>query len=490
MANEQNSRFTNFAGTQVARGIGTDMPLVALESSVDATVIANLNTINGLMPKIADVFIRETRVFASPLDPYITVYDERFGIGIEQFAFKVGAQNHKRDGTCVGRGTPEGVAQIDLSNIAYNVTVDVKDREVNKGVLNEGQAGAYIAEKLRTPLKTISSLFYRAWIEKLSDVVDGSRSLSSHVSGNGLTYPNGSASVSYQPTIEGYAGVVEKRNEVLPALAAGVQYEIATPLDALNILNRIKSMVADFAFESNQFNKLGIDTFTTGVPLLIMERKVLDAMDTVFAEYNAKGNGNGNFGYAGFPSVTAREYARQFAELVEIDAFADLPTSAADAEVKYTGYGLHAVLIDRDALIRVNHWADVEGQRCSQERLTGYSFAGEATLAIWKGVNSYAMVFRQGGAVTFESGHFDVEDASGDAITSGDMVAPGALVTVSGGTGYNLATVTLNGTSLTIGADDSVTFPMPQGDAVIVVTTTSERGENHGSQGLDNRPTP
>lgn len=472
MTNEQTSRFTNFAGQLIANGIDTAMPLVALEQSTDPTVLANITAINSLMPKVTDVFIRETRIFVSPLEKFVTKFDERFGAGIEQAGFMVGAYNEKRDGTCVPRGTPDMASQLDLVNFAYDALVDIKDREIDRAVLNESQRGAYISEKMKTPLKTIGSLKYRAWVQLLSDVIDGTRSISSKTSGNGINAKSGSATVTYNPTITGYAGKVEKVAPVLPPVEVGQKYEINTPIEAIEIVNKLKAIASDFKFESTQFNKLGIDTFSTGVPLLIAETKVLDAMDTVFAEFNAEGNANGNYGYAGFPTMTAREYIRQFAELVEIDAFADLPTDPADAEVAYAGYNLKFVLVDRDAFVEVVKWADMEGQRCSAKRLTGYSFQGESILSIWRGVNSYAMVAPVAGAVTFEAGNFDV--AVGDtAVTSGDAIAPGTIVTVSGGTGYDLTDVKVNGVSVAI-SEDKASFAMPQENAVITVTTSAE----------------
>lgn len=388
MANEQNTRFTGFAGQLVASGIAQNMPLVALEEAVDSTTYANLSKINGLMPKIKDIFIRETRIFQNPLDPYINRYDERYGAGLEQAAFMTGAYNEKHDGTCVPRGTPDMASQLDMINFAYSVDVDIKDREIDKAVLDDGQRTAYLSEKMKTPLKVIGTLKYRAWVQLLSDVIDGTRSIASATSFNGQSAKSGSASVTYAPNIVGYAGVVEKRTEVIPMVEVGQKVTIATPLDALNICNELKARAADFAFETTVYNKLGIDTFATSKPILIAERKVLDAMDTVFAEANANGNGN-NYGYAGFPTVSARAYLREFCgDLVEIDTFAELPTNP-----DYADYALHFVLIDRDAFVEVVKWADMEGQRCAKARLTGYNFAGESILSIWRGVDSYAMVF-------------------------------------------------------------------------------------------------
>lgn len=388
MTNEQTARFTQFAGQLVAGGVGRQSPLVGLEETVDATTYANLEKIHGMLPKITDVFVRETRVFSNPLAPYITTFNNRYGAGMEQVAFKIGAYNEKRDGTCFPKGVPDVTSQLDLVNFAYSVDVAVYDRMVDKAMMDEGQVGAFVAQLLRTPLKTIATLKYRAWVQLLSDVIDGVREIDSYTASNGVNAPTGvTASVEYEPDITGYAGVVEKRTEVIPMLEVGVRPQIEEPIDALNICNELKARAADFMFESSVYNKLEIDTFSTGVPLLIAERKVLDAMDTVFAEANATGNG-GSYGYAGFPTVSARDYIRQFAEIVEIDAFSDLPTNT-----DYEGYALHFVLIDRDAFIENIKYADAESMRCAKERATGTNWQGESILSIWRGVNSYAMVF-------------------------------------------------------------------------------------------------
>lgn len=388
MVNEQNARFTQFAGQLVASGVGKQSPLVGLEDKVDATVLANLEKIHGLIPKITDIFVRETRVFENPLGPYITQFNNKYGAGMEQVAFKIGAYNEKRDGTCFPKGVPDVASQLNLINMAYSVDVAVYDRMVDKAVMDEGQVGAFVAQLLRTPLKTIATLKYRAWVQLLSDVIDGTRTIDSYTASNGVNAPAGvSADVSYEPVIEGYAGVVDKREEVIPMLEIGVRPSIASPMDALNICNELKARAADFMFESSVYNKLGIDTFSTGVPLLIAEKKVLDAMDVVFAEANATGNGS-NYGYAGFPTVSARDYLRQFSEIVEIDTFASLPVNS-----DYAGYALHFVLIDRDAFIENVKYADSESMRCAKERATGTNFQGESIMSIWRGVNSYAMVF-------------------------------------------------------------------------------------------------
>lgn len=462
MTNSQNAQFAGFSGQLVKSGIDTNMPLVALEQGVDATVWGNLDKIQSMMPKLKDVFVRETRVFRSPLEEFITKFDERFGAGLEQVAVKYGAYNEKQDGTCVPLGIPEMVSQLDVVNWAYSVDIDIPDYFIDKAVLDEGQRGSVVAALMEAPIKTIHSARYRAWVQLLSDVVDGERSISSKDSYNGYAAKGSAASVTYAPEIVGYAGMVEKSPSVLPEIQLGVQYSINSPIEALNICNRLKSIAADMRFESTAFNKLGIMTFVTSEPLLIMETKVLDAMDAVFAEYNARGNANGNYGYAGFPTVSAREYLRSFSQIVEIDSFAALPDNTdASYEFKTAGYCLKAVLTDRDAFVEIIKNQSVEGQRCAKKRLTGYNWQGQSIFSIWRGVNSYALLGKTEGGITVTGGSASV---GGDTVTS---AAPGTVVTVAPTSG-TITKVVVNGEDL--GAVDS--FVMPQADAVVVITAS------------------
>lgn len=382
-----NEQFNGYSGQLIASGIDDAMPLVALEQGVDQTTYANLQAIQGMIPKIKDIFVRETRVFKNPLEQYITKFDERYGAGLEQVAVKYGAFNEKQDGTCVPRGIPEMTSQLDLVNFAYSVDMDIPDYFIDKAVLDEGQRGSVVAALMEAPLKTIASLKYRSWVQLISNVIDGTRAIGSTTAFNGATTKSGSASVTYNPTITGYAGMVEERTEVLPMVQVGQQYTMPSASAALSICNRLKSIAADMRFESTAFNKLGIMSFVTDKPLLIAETKVLDAMDTVFAEANVAGNGS-NYGYAGFPTVTAREYLSDFAQLVEIDTFAPLPTNAS-----YADEALHFVLLDRDAFVEIVKNQSVEGQRCAKKRLTGYNWQGQSILSVWRGVDSYAMLF-------------------------------------------------------------------------------------------------
>lgn len=382
MSNYQDASFKPFAGQLVANGIGKNLPLANLEEGTIADM--NLAKIQGLTPKIKDIFIRETRVFNNPIDKYVTKFDSRFGAGMEQAVFKNGAPNAKLDGTCMPWGNPEMVSQLNISNFAYDVDVSIRDHEIDKVVLDSGQLGAYVAQKMRTPLATISQMKYRSWIQLLSDVTDGTREIQSDVASNKT-----GAEVTYNPTVTGYAGLVSDTSYVIPAVERGKLATIPDASTALNIAQELEGIAADFKYSANDDNRLEVNTFVTSTPILFMEEKVLNALDAIFANTNVKAESSGTgYGYAGFPTKSFRDYVRRFAEICEIDSFASLPTNTT-----YEGSRLGAVLMDRDCLIEKIEYADVESFRCTKERATGYSFQGSSAMSIWKGLNSYAMLW-------------------------------------------------------------------------------------------------
>lgn len=381
MANYQDDQFAPYAGQLIKDGIGTNLPITSLEEGTVTSL--NLAKIQGLTPKIKDIFIRETRIFNNPIDKYVTKFDSRFGAGMEQAVFKGYATNAKLDGTCMPWGNPEMVNQMNLTNFAYDFDVSIRDHEIDKVVLDEGQLGSYVAQKMRTPLAGIAQLKYRAWVQLLSDVTDGTRNISSKTSSDAT-----GTSVTYNPTVKGYAKATELMNEIIPAVERGKLATIPDAQAALDIAQTLEGRAADMVYAADDMNKLDAQTFVTGTPILFMETKVLNALDAVFANANAAGTGTG-YGYAGFPTKTFREFVSRFSEICEIDSFALLPTATATAKQR-----LGAVLMDRDALVEKIEYADVESFRCAKERATGYSYQGSSTLSIWQGLDSYAMLFK------------------------------------------------------------------------------------------------
>lgn len=375
MASQQDTQFATYAGQLIANGVRPNAPLIPLEGQSNSTVLNNLTLIGSLMPKISDVIIRETRIFDNPIDPYFRKFGAEYGAAIEQAEFQTGATNKLNAGRCVPRGSVDMTSQMNIQNYAYDIEIDIKDREINMAVMNAQQAGSYVAQKLRTPLKTMSSEKYAAEKQLLSDIIDGTRSIVS-------TDGDGNA-VTYTATVTGYCGVVEDSGVTLNEITLQNTPAFASGADAATVIKKIQSAARDMKTENTTYNVLQNNTFVLGRPLLVMESKTLDALDNSLALDGTDKR---------VPTRSGREFLRDSVgvEIVEIDSFAAMPTNA---DPDYSGKRTGAVLIDRDSLTEHIRFSDVESQRCSAQRSTGYSFQGESTLSIYRGAPAYALMF-------------------------------------------------------------------------------------------------
>lgn len=366
--------FNQFAGQEVASGIRPNEPVIEFEGTASQTYLANMGLIRGLIPKVGKVLIRETRVFDNPLDKIFRKTSLPFGVGFEDFEFAEGAINKKTGDECIPHGSPAGNSQLNLLNLGWSFSVGIYDREINKAVLTPEEAGQYVAQKTRTMRKGFAMLKYRSMVQLISDVIDGTRSVSSTTQSDGQ-----GSSVTYNPTITGYAGEVEDSGIVLPSLVQGTVPAFANAQAALDIVKRLENAATEMREEGTAYSKAGINTFLLQKPNLIMESKVLNAIDNAWAM-------DGTF--KGIPTKTAREYMSQFADIVEIPgSFAALPTNATYADKR-----LAAVLIDKDSCTEAIQWEDVEEQRCTLSRMTGMNFAGAEALAVYRGNPAYALL--------------------------------------------------------------------------------------------------
>lgn len=372
--------FNDYAGQLVSGGVSTDptYPVNALEQSPLTT---NLNNWNGLSAKVKDVFTRINPRFSSPLERLITRWDERYGAGMEQVSFGY-SPNKKMDGTCYPQGTPAPiVSQADYLNFAYNMTINLPDYLFNKYVLDEGQMANLASEYLAAPARSIGYMRHLALTQLISDVVDGTRSIASNSQSDG----NG-ASVTYDtPNITGYAGKVVDSGISIAAPARGSPTATPTVDNALTIARLFESAAADFGFVGDDYNKKGQSTFTEGQPWLVMEKKTLNALDAAFVDGNPASNASYQVG-----PTTFRTYVSRFANLIETDAFADLPTNEA-----YTNKRLGGVLIDAyDPIIEdVKIPENVESFRCVGSRATGYNYVYSSIIAVSQMTDSYALLF-------------------------------------------------------------------------------------------------
>lgn len=366
--------FNDFAGQEIASGIRTNGPVIAFEEEATRTYLNNMGLINGLIPKIGKVLVRETRIMESPLDAIFRKDSLPFGVGWEDAEFATGGKNKKNDGTCVPIGNPSAESQLNLINLAWSIDVSIKDREINKAVMSPEEAGQYIAQKMRTPRKTLAALKYRAETQIISDVIDGTRTVSSTDSSDGT-----GTSVTYNPTIKGYAGAVEDLGFVLAPLVQGTPASFAQASDAMDMLVQIQNAATEMREESTYYSKLGLSTFCLKRPNLVIEEKVLNALDKAWALDGAAKQ---------IPTRTAREFLDTFCDVVSFPgAFAALPTNA-----NYTDKRLAAVLIDKDSCTEMIAWDDVSSQRCAKERLEGFNWGGESAMAIYRGNPACAFI--------------------------------------------------------------------------------------------------
>lgn len=367
--------FNAYAGQLVASGVRPNEPVIAFEETADQTVYANISMFGNLLPKIAKTLIRETRIRANPLDIHFRKSSLPYGVGFEEFQFTEGAINKKNDGRCFPFGNVPGDSQLNLLNFAWSYDINIYDREINKAVLTPEEAGSFSAQKMRTMYKGYASQKYSAELQLLSDVIDGTRTVTSTTQSDG----NGT-SVTYNPTITGYAGQVDDSNIVLAPLTQGTIPAFASAQDALDLVKSLQNAVTEMYEEDTAYSKMGISTFLLSRPLIFMESKTLNAIDNAWAMDGT---------YKGIPTKTAREFIGSFGDLVEIpgQGFAPIPTNAS-----YTDRRLFAVAIDRDSLSENVLWENVEGQRCAKQRSTNYNYAGASTLSVYRGNPAYALL--------------------------------------------------------------------------------------------------
>ena len=141
----------------------------------------------------------------------------------------------------------------------------------------------------------------------------------------------------------------------------------------------IQNAATEMREESTYYSALGINTFCLQRPNLVIEEKVLNALDKAWALDGAAKQ---------IPTRTAREFLETFCDVIAFPGvFADLPTNAS-----YTNKRLAAVLIDKDSCTEAIAWEDVASQYCCKERMTGYNFGGASSMAIYRGNPACAFI--------------------------------------------------------------------------------------------------
>ena len=141
----------------------------------------------------------------------------------------------------------------------------------------------------------------------------------------------------------------------------------------------IQNACTEMREEGTYYSALGINTFCLQKPNLVIEEKVLNAIDKAWAlDGTAKQ----------IPTRTASEFLSTFCDIVSFPgSFSDLPTNSS-----YTDKRLACVLLDKDSCTEMIAWSDAESQRCAKERLTGWNIGGASAMGIYRGNPACAFI--------------------------------------------------------------------------------------------------
>jgi len=355
------SGFDIYSGQLVADGIDTTAPLIPFDKT---GAITDLRVLDGVMTKIGKMVFKQPKSFIGPIDPIFVKGGMEFGGASEIVSIVDSPPNAKEDGTCVPRGQPDITSQLNVANFAYACDVDIRDSVLRKYVNTSGDLASYISMILGTPTKRISALKYQAQRHLVSNIFDGTRTISSNTksdeSGTAVTYSSGA--------ITGYAGKIEHETYTKTTM---------TLADVRTFCSKIEDAYDAMKFENDQYTKSGSQDFLASTPNLIIENSLLRTMDRLTTAVTET-----------HPSVEEKASIRlgAIANLIKIDSFDTPPTNEL-----YPTDTIGAVLIDPETFREDMLNADVESERCAKKRLTGYSYRGESILYADRSVPAYAI---------------------------------------------------------------------------------------------------
>lgn len=361
--------FSKYAGTLVADGEATYKPVFDLEEGTTDDITDLPATIDGLASKLSGIIINPTMVYNDNLSDLFIKSSAEFGIGYEETGYLGGAPDYKSDGTCKQIGNVSLADPMYHSiNYAVHEVLEVKDDEFKKSVFNSEQLSSLVANKIQTIAKTRAQKIRLAYRQIVSDVIDGTRSIASNTKSDGT-----GDSVTYAPTVTGYAGKVYDgvvdfgMDKAVAGVGIGYQPVFSTA-NALAFLKGVKTIGRDIAIESTDFNLAGREVFVNGKPTLTLEKKVLDALNYALMD--------GDQHKLGYNATGASDFLADTFEVKPIDAFASLPTSD-----DYSNVRLGAVISVPGVFREVTYQDSMESDRCMGRRSTVYDY--QALKAMW-----------------------------------------------------------------------------------------------------------
>lgn len=376
--------FSTYAGTLVENGEDATrkIPMFNLEEGMNIDPSDLPATMDGLMPKLTDIIVNPTMVYNEPnLDGLFMKKSAEFGYGYEEVGYLGGALDAKSDGTCKQIGTMT-MADPTYHGINYAVheVLEIFDDEFKRSVMTAEQLSSLVANKIMGIAKTKAQKLRLAERQVISDVIDGTRSISSNTKSDGT----GDA-VTYAPEVVGYAGKIYDSVTDFgldkAVAGVGVGYQPAfTTANATALLKGLKQIGREIAQEGTDFNLAGREVFTVGKPTLTIEAKVLDGLNYALMD--------GDQHKLGYSSNGALEFLSDAFEVKPIDAFAELPTNEDYEDVR-----LGAVISTPGVFNEVTYKDSMESERCMGRRSTIYDYQATKMLYASTQLPSAAVLF-------------------------------------------------------------------------------------------------
>ena len=392
--------FTKYAGTLIANGTDpvNNRPMFALEKGAQLAYSEIPGLVDELMAQLTGIIINPTQVYANPVTDLFIKSSADLGYGFEETGYVGGgAPDKKSDGTCKQIGNVKLADPVfHAKNWSGHAVLEIFDKEFKTQVFTPEQVATLVANKLRMIAKTEATKLAMAETQIMSAIVPGKRNITSYENSEdplstAAYYPEGGAAAA-DGNVKGYVGDVQLADISGTVGGVGVGSMPAfTTADAVALLKQIKATARDMAIPSTDFNQAGREIFVEGKPSLIIEKKVLDALNYACAD----GDQHKLFAY----TKGASEFLSDAVEIKEIDSFGAMPSNAALAVGSTTidtdDYSIGCILSDRSVYREVTYLESMESERCMGRRSTIYDFVSEKAIFASPMLASSAILFEK-----------------------------------------------------------------------------------------------
>lgn len=393
--------FTKFAGTLIANGTDEQnkAPAYALEKGSQLAYSEIPGLVDNLMEQLTGIIVNPTTVYTDPVTECFVKSSADLGIGYEETGYGAGAPDKKSDGTCKQIGNvalPEPV--FHARNYASHAVLEIFDKEFKTKTFTAEQVATLVANKLRTIAKTEANKLAMAERQIMAQICDGTRNITSYQNSEDplstpVYYPEGGASAA-PGNVKGYIGNIQVADISGTVADVGVGSMPAfTTADAVALLKQIKATARDMAMPSTDFNKAGREVHIEGKPMLIIPKKISDALNYALMDGDQHKLG----GY----SDGATAFLKDAVDIKLIDAFADMPVNAALAvdnsasTIDTDDYAIGCILADPSVYREVTYIENMESERCMGRRSRIYDFVSEKAIFASTFISSSAIVVQK-----------------------------------------------------------------------------------------------